>query len=74
MSKRDAAVFIDCHFPLESERLQDDSSKHQLIQRATEFAYHENNIGDIREQCTMEWLLFLYFILYGQFPPTLNGQ
>ena len=74
MSKRDAAVFLEYNFPLENERLQDDASKHQLLQRATEFAFQENYIGDIREQCTIEWLVFIYFILWGQFPSTQNDQ
>lgn len=68
LSHRDAVVFIDAHFPEEGSRLQDDASKHQLIKRATDFAFDDKIIGDIREQCSPRWLKLLYFLLYKDFP------
>jgi len=41
-------------------------SKYQLLERATNFSYQDKFIGDIKEQCSAQWLVFLNFIL---FPP-----
>ena len=68
MTERDAGVFIDSHFPEEGKRLKDDRSKLNLIKRATTFAYEDKTIGDIREKCNAKWLIFIYYILKGQFP------
>jgi hypothetical protein len=65
LSHADAALFIDTHFPLESSRLRGDMSKYQLLERATNFAYQDKYIGDIKEQCSAPWLVFLNFILCG---------
>ena len=69
LSHADASRFVEAHFPLESSRLRGDMSKYQLLERATHFAYQDKYIGDIKEQCSAQWLVFLYFILWGRFPP-----
>jgi hypothetical protein len=73
LSHADAARFIDTHFPLESSRLRGDKSKYQLLERATNLAYQDKYIGDIKEQCSAPWLVFLNFILWGRFPPSTSS-
>lgn len=68
MTDRDAGVFVDAHFPVESKKLKDDKSKQSLLKRAAAFAYEDKTIGDISEKCTQKWLLFIYFILKRRFP------
>ena len=69
LSHTDASRFANTHFPLESSRLRGDMSKYQLLERATHFAYQDKYIGDIKEQCSTQCLIFLYFILWERFPP-----
>ena len=69
LSHADASRFVDTHFQLESSRLRGDMSKYQLLERATHFAYQDKYISYIKEQCSTQWLVFLYFILWGHFPP-----
>ena len=70
LSNADASRFVDTHFQLEGSRLRGDMSKYQLLERATQFAYQEKYIGDMKEHCSPQWLVFLYFILWGRFPPS----
>jgi len=59
LSHADAARFVHTHFPLESSHLRGDMSKY---------------IGDIKEQCSAPWLVFLNFILWGRFPSTTSSR
>jgi hypothetical protein len=45
-------------------------SKYQLLERATNFANQDKYIGDIKEQGSAPWLMFLNFILWG-LPPDM---
>jgi hypothetical protein len=73
LSHADASRFVETNFQLESSRLRGDISKYQLLERAAQFAYKDKYIGDIKEQCSAQWLVFLYFILWGRFPPTTQS-
>ena len=64
LSHVDAARFVESHFPIESSRLRGNMSKYQLLERATKFSYHNKYIGDIKEQCSAQWLVFLNFIFF----------
>lgn len=68
LSHADAARFVDTHFPLESSRLRGNMSKYHLLERVTTFACQDKYIGEIKEKCSSQWLVFLYFALWGRFP------
>lgn len=63
---RDAATFVDRHFPFEASRLRDDLSKYNLLERAVDFSFDIYRVGDIKEQCFHIWIVFIYYLLrYG---------
>ena len=68
----DAAVFIQQHFPLENLRLNTEEAKLAVLIRAANFAYSDKYSGDVYEQCSEPWAVFLYVIKKGYFPVNLG--
>ena len=68
----DAAVFVQQHFPLENLRLNTEAAKLALLVRAANFAYSDKYSGDVYEQCSETWAVFLYVVKKGHFPANLG--
>jgi hypothetical protein len=67
LTHRDAAAFVDQQFPLEASRLRDDLSKYNLLERAVAFAFDIYHVGDIKEHCCYNWMLFIHYLMWESF-------
>jgi hypothetical protein len=70
----DAAVFVQQHFPLENLRLNTEEAKLAVLIRAANFASSDKYSGDVYEQCSETWAVFLYVIKKGCFPVNLGRE
>jgi len=69
LTHRDAAAFVQHHFPLEASRLRGDSSHYNLLVRAMDFSFDIYHVGDIKENCSHKWMVFIHYLMYGLYPP-----
>jgi hypothetical protein len=71
LTEFDAAIFVEQHFPMKNLRLKTEAAKLALLIRAVNFAFSDKYSGDVCEQCSEAWAVFLYVIKKGMQLPSI---
>jgi len=69
LTKEDATDFVGVHFPAEGRLLKQPTDHLALLQRATTFVHGRKYKAEVYAQCSMKWVVFLYYVVNNKYPP-----